>query len=248
MPLQTGYKDIPIKELHVECSGFDGSLSGLRILQLSDLHLKKSVSVEYMKALVGEINKAAPDIVLISGDILQCKALHVKEHIEAFGSLKADTFYVSGNHDMVYGIKELAELMQMSGVASLDDTIRKLEIKGAQLQLIGLSDRYGFVRGIKRPISELFPRLDANIPTILLTHQPKDIVHVGAFRVDFHVSGHTHGGQIYPLNKLVKLFQPYLHGFYRYKNTLMYVSSGLGYWGIDIRYGVPSEIPLFTIN
>lgn len=248
MSLQRGYKEIPIKEMHVECGGFTKELGGLRIAQLSDLHIKKSIDAEYFKNIVQKINEAHVDIVLFSGDILQCRASHVKEHIETFGALEAPAFFVSGNHDMVYGIRELRELMQMSGVASLDDTIRKLEIKGAQLQLVGLSDRYGFVRGIKRPISELFPRLDANIPTILLTHQPKDIVHVGAFRVDFHVSGHTHGGQIYPLNKLVKLFQPYLHGFYRYKNTLMYVSSGLGYWGIDIRYGVPSEIPLFTIN
>jgi hypothetical protein len=130
----------------------------------------------------------------------------------------------------------------------LDNKIAEIEIKGSLLQLVGLSDRYGFMRGIKRPIKELFSKLNPDISTILLTHQPKDILHVDNFRVDIQLSGHTHGGQIYPLTIIVKYFQPYISGLYRYKNTLLYVTRGLGYWGVRVRYKAPSEIPIFTIN
>ncbi len=138
--------------------------------------------------------------------------------------------------------------MHESGVICLDNKIAEIEIKGSLLQLVGLSDRYGFMRGIKRPIKELFCKLNPDISTILLTHQPKDILHVDNFRVDIQLSGHTHGGQIYPLTIIVKYFQPYISGLYRYKNTLLYVTRGLGYWGVRVRYKAPSEIPIFTIN
>ncbi len=68
------------------------------------------------------------------------------------------------------------------------------------------------------------------------------------YKIDIQLSGHTHGGQVYPFNLLVKLFQPYLSGFYKYKDTVLYVTNGLGYWGVGFRYKATSEIPVFTIN
>lgn len=246
--LQIGWNHFPFDEVAIKSESFCSSLNGLRIVQLSDLHLTKSVKVSYLENLVKKINELGPDIVLFSGDILQTSALHVKNQLECFKGLEAPSYYVTGNHDIVYGPKQLETLMQDAGVLCLDNKIAQIEVKGSVLQLVGLSDRYGFVRGIKRPIKELFSRLDPNLSTILLAHQPKDIVHVGNFRVDLQFSGHTHGGQIYPFNVVVKYFQPYISGLYRHKKTLLYVCRGLGYWGVSVRYRVPSEIPVFTIN
>jgi predicted MPP superfamily phosphohydrolase len=138
--------------------------------------------------------------------------------------------------------------MDEANIKCLDNSITTLHVEGLDLQLVGLSDRYSFLRGVKRPIKELFSKLDKDIPTILLAHQPKDVEYIKENRVDVQLSGHTHGGQIYPLNLLVKLFQPYFSGLYAYNNTLLYVTNGLGYWGIKIRYKAPSEIPIITIN
>jgi len=246
--LHLGWKYFPFDEVKIKSNTFCSSLSGLRIVQLSDLHLTKGVDVGYLKELVKKINALMPDIVLFSGDILQTQALNVKEQLGCFRELEAPSYYVTGNHDMVYGPKQLEAIMQDAGVCSLDNKIAEIAIKGSILQLVGLSDRYGFVRGIKRPVKELFSKLKPELSTILLAHQPKDVEHIGDFRVDVQLSGHTHGGQVYPFNIVVKYFQPYISGLYRHKKTLLYVCRGLGYWGVKLRYRVPPQIPVFTIN
>ncbi|MDD5372976.1 MAG: metallophosphoesterase [Sulfurimonas sp.] len=248
MSLQVGWNYFPFKEVNIKNQSFFESFCGLRIIQLSDLHLTKKVNVDYLKTLVKKINEQKPDIIVFTGDIIQTKALRVKEQIEVFKSLEAKAYFVTGNHDIVYGVKELQAAMNESNIICLDNEIVKLQIKDFELQLIGLSDRYSFLRKIKRPIKELFSKLDPNLPTILLAHQPKDIEHIGSHRVDVQLSGHTHGGQIYPFSLFVKLFQPYFSGLYLYKKTVLYVSNGVGYWGLNIRYKAQSEITVLTIN
>ena len=248
MSLQVGMNYFPLKEIEIKNKNYIQSFNNLKIIQLSDLHLNKKVTVEYLKKLVIMINGINPDIVVFTGDILQTKASNVKEHIEVFKDLKPKSYFVTGNHDIVYGVKELKKQMLKNGIVCLDNKIATLNINETELQIAGLSDRYGFLRGIKRPVKELFSKLNPSLPTILLAHQPKDIRHVDSFRVDIQLSGHTHGGQIYPFSLLVKLFQPYFSGIYEYKKTILYVSNGLGYWGVDMRYKANSEITLLTIN
>lgn len=248
MSLQTGWKHFPFEEIALKSSGFSAAFNGLRIVQLSDLHLTKNLDIEYLKILVAKINALEPDLVVFTGDILQTSALKLKKHLRAFSLLKPPSYYVTGNHDIVYGPEPLKEILQHNGVICLDNKIIKLNIKGKILQLVGISDRYSFARGIKRPIKELFSKLDLDLPTILLAHQPKDIQHVKEHRIDIQLSGHTHGGQVYPFDIIVKYFQPYFSGLYTHNKTLLYVTRGLGYWGVKIRYKVPSQIPIFTIN
>ncbi len=248
MSLQVGWSYFPFKEINIKNQNFPESFYGLRIIQLSDLHLTKKVDISYLDILVKKINEQKPDLVVFTGDILQTKALHIKRQIAAFKCLEAKTYFVSGNHDMIYGIKELQAVMNDNGIICLDNKIEKLKIRDFELQLVGLSDRYSFLRKIKRPIKELFSKLDPNLPTILLAHQPKDIEHIGSYRIDVQLSGHTHGGQIYPFSLLIKLLQPYFSGLYIYKKTILYVSNGIGYWGLDLRYKAQSEIAVLTIN
>ena len=248
MSIQRGWKHFPFEQISIKSDRFCAAFSGLKIIQLSDLHLAKDVDLNYLKELVAKINMLNPDIVVFTGDIIQTSATRIKGHLQIFKSLNANSYYVTGNHDIVYGPKQLQEIMSDIGIECLDNKVIKLKIKGETLQLVGLSDRYGFVRGIKRPIQDLFCSLDENLSTILLAHQPKDIRHVKKHRIDIQLSGHTHGGQIYPFNIITKFFQPYFSGLYTYHKTLLYVSRGLGYWGVNLRYKVPSEIPVFTIN
>lgn len=248
MSLQRGWKYFPFEDVHIKSSVFSESFGSLKIIQLSDLHLTKDVDIGYIEELVKKINMLDPDIVVFTGDIIQVSAIRIKEQLHVFSSLNAKSYYVTGNHDIVYGPKPLKKIMSDIGIECLDNKIVKLKIKGSVLQLVGLSDRYGFVRGIKRAVRELFSNLDENLPTILLAHQPKDIRHVKENRIDIQLSGHTHGGQVYPFNIIVKYFQPHFCGLYTHNKTLLYVSRGLGYWGLNVRYRVPSEIPVFTIN
>jgi len=248
LPLQIGWNYFPIKEVVIKNNFYASTLTGIRIVQLSDLHLTKKVDLAYLKLLVEKINDVEPDLIVFTGDILQAKAIYLKEHIEIFKNFEAKAYFVTGNHDLVYGIKELKRIMDDSNITCLDNEIVKLKIKDFELQLVGLSDRYSFLRGIKRPIKELFSKLDPNLATILLTHQPKDIEHIGSYRIDVQLSGHTHGGQIYPFSKIVEFFQPYFSGLYTHNKSILYVSNGLGYWGLNIRYKANSEITVLTIN
>ncbi|QHG90352.1 metallophosphoesterase [Sulfurimonas sp. CVO] len=248
MSIQKGWKEFPFKNVSLTLETFCLSPKSLKIIQLSDLHITPKVNPSYLEELVERINQIEPDLVLFSGDIIQTSALNIQKHLGSFKNLKAKSYYVTGNHDMVYGAGNLQEIMVESGVELLDNRIVCLNVKGTTIQLAGLSDRYGFIWGIKRPIKDIFKNLDSNFPTILLTHQPKDVYLIGEHRVDLQLSGHTHGGQIYPFSFLVKLFQPYFSGFYMHKKTALYVSNGIGYWGLNIRYKAPKEITVLTIN
>lgn len=248
MSYETGWKNFPFNEIRLKVKSFPSSLKGLRIVQLSDLHLKKKVDLLYIKTLVTKINELNPDLVFFTGDILQTKANNLKEHISIFKDIEAKTYYVSGNHDIYYGSKQLNVLMNKANIVCLDNAISILDVKGEKLQLIGFSDRYSFFMGIKRDIKELFKKADKSLPTILLAHQPKDIQYIKDNRVDIQFSGHTHGGQVYPISKIVKLFQPYFSGLYTHNKTLLYVTNGIGYWGVGFRYKANSEIPVLIID
>lgn len=246
--MQRGWRDFGFEEIALRSDTFCPLLNGIRIVQLSDLHLSKKVNLSYMQNLIKQINDSKADILLITGDILQTSAHHIEELLRCFKELQIPSYYVSGNHDIVYGIDALEKIMSKNSVICLDNKIETVVLRGRELQLVGLSDRYSFVLGIKRPIKELFCKLNPTISTILLAHQPKDVEYIEDFRIDIQLSGHTHGGQIYPFSLVVKFFQPYFSGLYRVKNTLLYVSRGVGYWGFNIRYKASSQIPLFTIN
>jgi len=247
MSFQSGFQYFPFQEVPLKIHSFT-HIPKLKIIQLSDLHLTQNVSLEYIHELISKINQKQADLIVITGDILQTKASNIKKHLEIFKKLEAKTYYVSGNHDIFFGLKELDAIMKRNNITLLDNSITTLELKGGIIQLIGLADRYSFMRAKIRPLKELFAKLNPQLPTILLAHQPKDIKYIQNHKIDLQLSGHTHGGQIYPFHFFIKLFQPYFSGIYKYKNTLLYVTNGLGYWGIKIRYKAASEIAIITIN
>ena len=246
--LQVGFETFPFKEIALKPDGFTHTINDLKIIQLSDLHLHQRVSLEYLKSLVKQINEKKPDLVFFTGDIIQTSPHKIHKQLHCFKALQVPSYYVSGNHDIFYGSKELKVLLEQNGVICLDNKILKLQLKNSTIQLVGVSDRYSFARGIKRPLKELFASLDTEIFTILLAHQPKDIAHIKESRIDLQLSGHTHAGQVFPFSLVVRLFQPYFYGIYTIKKTLLYVTSGLGYWGVGFRYKAASEIPVITIN
>ncbi len=248
MSLQVGLQYLPFKEVVLKATSFTNSVKNLSIIQLSDLHLNPKVRLEYLESLVEAINEKNPDIVVFTGDIIQSSAKKLKEHLAVFKKIIAPCFYVTGNHDIIYDPKNLQEILLTNDIVCLDNKITTLKINNTDIQLIGFADRYSFVLGKKRPIKKLLSQLDQDMFTILLTHQPKDSEYILDARIDIQLSGHTHGGQIYPLNKIIKLFQPYFSGLYTHNKTLLYVTTGLGYWGVNIRFKVPSEIPLFRVN
>lgn len=247
MSLQAGWNSFPFEEIRLEPGNFADELKGLRIVQLSDLHMKKNLDIHSLENLVKRINALHPDIVVFTGDILQTFAFRLRKHFRVFRALEAAAYYVTGNHDMLYGPKMLKKELSHNGIISLDNSIAILNINNTPLQLVGLSDRHSFTRRIERPIDELFSRLDENTSTILLAHDPKDIEHTSKYRIDIQLSGHAHSTHSNPFNKFIKRFKPYSSGVYVHGKTLLYVTQGVRRQKTTVRHNIPNEIPVFTI-
>lgn len=244
MSLQLGWCEDIFQNIHIQKSCFNN----LKIIHLSDLHINKMMPLKFLKNLVEKINDQNADLVLLGGDILQTKARRVKEHLALFATLQAPCYFVSGNHDLWYGVQELENILTAHGIKSLENKKELIVLKNQTLQLVGLSDRYSRFYGIKRPIDEILGSLDSSLPTILLIHQPKDINLLRDERVDLVLAGHTHGGQIYPFHILTRVVQPYMSGLYQVKGRTLFVNRGVGYWGVPIRYKADSEVAVITIQ
>lgn len=231
---------LEIKNLKVESE----NLYGLQILHLSDLHINKKTKVEDINNLVSFCNKLKYDFLALTGDIIDCKPDKIIPQLEALNLLKG-VFYISGNHDLFYGIKKLKALL--SNFTFLDNKTTFIRYQNRDIALAGISDRFSKFFKIKREEKKVFEFLKNNKDSILLAHQPKDYSLAVNSNTKLFLCGHTHGGQVFPFHYFVRLFQPFLAGIFYKKDTCIYVNKGLGTWGIDFRYKADSEITLLKL-
>lgn len=222
------------------------SLKDLNILHLSDLHINRKTSEQTIKELVSLCNNTNADFIVITGDIIDCKVKFIKEKLQLLNGFEKRTYYISGNHDLFYGFKELKEVL--TNLICLDNSCEILETKGQSIALGGLSDRFSKFFKTKREEKKVVEFLKTHKNSILLAHQPKDYTFALKCEAKLFLCGHTHGGQIFPFHYLVKLFQPFLNGIIYRNKTAIYVNRGLGYWGINLRYKAPCEISLLKLT
>ncbi|GGD44559.1 hypothetical protein GCM10012288_18580 [Malaciobacter pacificus] len=218
-------------------------LNHLKLLHLSDLHINKNFPDEILHELVFYCNSLDYDFTVITGDIIDCKVKNIKEKLAILNNLKGDVYFISGNHDLVYGLNDLKK--ELTNFIFMDNEIKKIEYKNEIIKLVGLSDRFSKFFGIKRDEKKILASIKESEPTIFISHQPKD--YKLALNSNLFLCGHTHGGQIFPFHYLVKIVQPFLSGLHYVKDTAIYVNSGLGTWGIDMRYKAPSEITILEL-
>lgn len=222
------------------------SLHGLKILHLSDLHINKKTDSLSIKILVDYCKSIKYDILVITGDIIDCKATLIKEKLHILNTLakKKKVYYISGNHDLFYGLKDLQNALP--DFTLLDNTQTFIEYNQQKINLVGISDRFSKFFGVQRDEIKVKNYLDSIEPTIFIAHQPKDYT-LGLNKAELFLCGHTHGGQIYPFGYFVRLFQPFISGTHYINNLAIYVNKGLGNWGINFRYKAESEITLLKL-
>jgi len=224
-------------------------LRGYRVLHLSDLHINTKTTRQEIQALITQLNTLKCNIVVITGDIIDTKVRKIDSKLLLFKELKHTTYYISGNHDLVYGYKELNTLMQKCDITLLDNRYEILKYKDKEIVLAGLSDRFSKFFRIKRHEKELVNSIkDRNLPKLFIAHQPKDYKYALQSKSDLFLCGHTHGGQIYPFHYLVRLTQPFLHGLHIRQDLVIYVSRGIGAWGIKYRFLADKEITLLELE
>ncbi|MGB5866953.1 MAG: metallophosphoesterase, partial [Arcobacteraceae bacterium] len=148
-----------------------------------------------------------------------------------------------GNHEYIHGVEEIIQTVNSLGIKTLENENLYIGEENSGFNLAGVYDVAGYRREHHMPdLEKALHNQDSDSPTVLLAHQPRYINEVKE-GVDLVLSGHTHGGQLYPFRVLVKIVQPYLAGLYQHnENTQIYVNKGTGFWGPPMRLGASSEI------
>lgn len=233
----------------------------LKVLQLSDLHIGGSyLTSKKLEKIITQSNALNPDLVLLTGDIIDAPSQKVLSQIQLLKNLKAKygVFYALGNHEYFYDTDNILKELQKVGIKTLVNENFILEIdKKPVLNLAGVADfnaekyqkdypnKHFIYPDLDKTIGELNPTL----PSILLSHQPKVIEFLPSpSPFSLILSGHTHGGQIFPFNYLVKLQQPFVKGFHTLGDTHIYINQGTAFWGIPMRLGSECEITLFELD
>lgn len=222
----------------------DKKLDDLKILHLSDLHINKKTSIEKILELVNFCNSLEFDFCIITGDIIDTKVKFIKKQLEILNLLKKEVFYISGNHDLFYGLEDLKK--ELTNFIFMDNETLKINYKNEIIHLAGLPDRFSKFFKIKRE-EKVVENFLKNSPSIFISHQPKDYKIALNSNSNLFLCGHTHGGQIYPFHYLVKLVQPFLAGLFYKNKTAIYVNKGLGTWGVDFRFKANAEITILKL-
>lgn len=209
----------------------------LRIVMMSDLHLGYHNRRDELARWVDMVNREKPDLVLIGGDIIDMSLRPLKEEnmAEELRRIEAPVFACLGNHEYFSGEGEAERFFADAGITLLRDSVANF---GDGLTIIGRDDR---TNPHRKSLPQLVSGVDRSRFTILLAHQPYNLEQAEQAGIDFQLSGHTHHGQVFPLNLITDAIYECAFGPHQRGHTQYYVSSGIGIWGGKFRIGTRSE-------
>jgi predicted MPP superfamily phosphohydrolase len=239
------YKHPDINHLDIT---LDKPLQGqpMKIVAISDVHLGNGTRKPQLQKFVEMINAQEPDLIIIGGDLIDNSIipLYQQKMVEELNQLKAPMgiYLAPGNHEYISGMEACEQFLKGTPIRLLRDSIVTLP---NGLQLIGRDDRSNRRR---LPISELMKQADSTKPTLLIDHQPYEVAKKDSLGIDIQFSGHTHRGQVWPLSLLVDNMYEQSHGYRRWTNSHVYVSSGLSLWGPPFRIGTKSDMLVMMVR
>lgn len=244
-----------LRQVSVPLPRLPKALDGLTIAQITDLHVGQTVRREFVASVVDRVNDLHPDLVVITGDLVDGSVAELREDIAPLTDLKSrfGTYFVTGNHEYYSGAVAWIEHLRSLGIRVLRNERVAIGTEDAVFDLVGVDDsgtRHPMMtNGHGADVRKAMAGADPRRASVLLAHQPKEVHAAATHGIGLVLSGHTHGGQIWPWGYLVGLTQPYLSGLHRHQeNTWIYVSCGTGYWGPPMRLGTPAEITLVRLG
>ncbi|MFD9548437.1 metallophosphoesterase [Nocardia salmonicida] len=240
-----------VRTVDVAIPGLAEGLDGLRVVVLTDTHFAAIDREEWSRDVVDVVNAQRPDIVGLAGDLVDGSVAKRADQVAPLARVEAPLgrFYITGNHEYLDDAQSWIDYMASIGWQPLHNAHRTVERDGDRLVVAGIDDPTADVPGHGPDLSAALAGTDPELPVVLLAHQPKQVADSAAAGVDLQISGHTHGGQIWPFHYLVRLDQPVVAGLSRHANdTQLYTSRGTGYWGPPMRVFAPSEITVLVLH
>ncbi|WP_405665084.1 metallophosphoesterase [Streptomyces sp. NBC_01166] len=233
------------KRITVPLAGLPRSAHGFRIAVVSDIHLGPILGRAHTRRIVDAINATGSDLVAVVGDLVDGSVADLGPAAEPLAGLEArhGSYFVTGNHEYFSGAAEWVDHVRELGLHPLENA--RVEIAG--FDLAGVNDVAGESEGQGPDFARALGDRDRSRASVLLAHQPVVIDEAVEYGVGLQLSGHTHGGQLWPGNLLAELANPTVAGYERYGDTQLYVSRGAGAWGPPVRVGAPSDITVVEL-
>ncbi len=235
-----------VKNVAIALDDLPDELDGYRIVQWSDVHVGPTIQRRFVQALVDRTNALEADAIAITGDLVDGSVDDLRDPVQPLAGLSArdGVFYVTGNHEYYWRAGEWIPFLESLGLEFLKNEHREVR-RG--LVFAGVTEpagRYTHKQDVRRALADA-PR---DAVKVLLSHRPQTAQAASALGADIQLSGHTHGGQFFPFNLLIRFFQPVVAGLHRVDRMWLYVSRGTGYWGPPSRLGVHGEITVITLR
>jgi uncharacterized protein len=254
---------IETKHIGIRLKNLPEAFEGLRIAQLSDIHMDQYTEPLFLRSVVDKVNAMRPDVVFLTGDFVSDGPAPLKFAVgsawQCADILKAlqcrSRYAVLGNHDVTVGERAVTEALTDNGVTVLTNAYLPLERDGGRIWLAGLDDPVNGHPNVDLAIPASIRNV-RNEPVVLMCHAPdyadRLLAHPAGQAVGLMVSGHTHGGQIRlpwigPLT-LPSMGRKYVEGIFRFGGMQLYVNRGLGTVGVPFRFDCPPEITLITLR
>ncbi|WP_447003537.1 metallophosphoesterase [Saccharothrix isguenensis] len=242
--------DPVIKRVPVTLGKLDPRLSGYRIAVVSDIHLGPLLGRSHTERIVRMINEQQVDLVAIVGDLVDGTVDELGEAAAPLRDLVSThgSFFVTGNHEYYSGAEPWLMELDRLGVSPLRNERLTIERAGAAFDLAGVSDVTGVAFEDAPDFARALDGRDKSRPVVLMAHQPVQVREAAKHGVDLQLSGHTHGGQMFPFHLAVGLQQPMRSGLETIDGTQVYTTNGVGFWGPPVRVGAPPDITVVELH
>ncbi|MDG4863469.1 metallophosphoesterase, partial [Streptomyces sp. T-3] len=234
-----------VKQVTVELAKLPRAAHGFRIAVVSDIHLGAVLGRAHTQRIVDTINGTQPDLIAVVGDLVDGSVEDLGPAAEPLAQLRPrhGSFFVTGNHEYFSGAQQWVDHVRELGLHPLENA----RVPIGAFDLAGVNDVAGESEGQGPDFTKALGDRDRSRASVLLAHQPVVIHDAVRHGVDLQLSGHTHGGQLWPGNIVADLANPTLAGLERYGDTQLYVTRGAGAWGPPVRVGAPSDITVVTL-
>lgn len=234
-----------VKRVQVPLAKLPRAAHGFRIAVVSDIHLGPILGHAHTTRIVDTINRTQPDLIAVVGDLVDGSVEDLGPAAEPLRGLRSrhGSYFVTGNHEYFSGARQWVEHVRELGLTPLENARRELPY----FDLAGVNDIAGESEGQGPDFQAALGDRDRTRTAVLLAHQPIVIDDAVRYGADLQLSGHTHGGQLWPGNYVAELANPTVAGLERYGDTQLYVSRGAGAWGPPVRVGAPSDITVVEL-